>query len=215
MSAVPRGRGRRAALIACATCCAVVASAKAIAAARSANGTCVASPSRNGAETNEIPVQMPVVHVPLDQLLQHEGGWRERGDELDPGAAGCIAASEGSERAARRTRARRARRRSPAPAARSAGSHDRSQPARARARVHREQRPSSPPSGRQVFRPPPAASQSATEADASCEHRGTRASAERQDSVSARRARRQIQRRRLNTRYSVTDVNTIRKTANG
>ena len=91
MSAVPRGRGRRAALIACATCCAAVASAKAIAAARSANGTCVASPSRNGADDDEMPVQMPVVHVPLEELLQHEGGRRECGDELDPGAAACIA----------------------------------------------------------------------------------------------------------------------------
>ena len=59
--AVPRGRGRRAALIACATWCAAVASANAIAAARSANGTCVASPSRKGADTRTPQCSVPVV----------------------------------------------------------------------------------------------------------------------------------------------------------
>ena len=41
---------------------------------------------------------MPVVQVPLDQLLQHERGRCDGGDERDPSAAACIASSEGAER---------------------------------------------------------------------------------------------------------------------
>ena len=96
--AVPRGRGRRAALIACATWCAAMASANAIAAARSANGTCVASPSRKGADASDAPVHVPVVRIALDQLLQHEGGRGKRCNELDLRAPGRVAPAEGSER---------------------------------------------------------------------------------------------------------------------
>ena len=41
---------------------------------------------------------MSVVQIPLDQLLQHEGGRRKRRDELDLRPAGRVAPPESSER---------------------------------------------------------------------------------------------------------------------
>ena len=118
---------------------------------------------------------MPVVQVALEQLLQHERHRRQRSDERDPAVpARWLAVSEGaqdgSDEAEHDERdAEREQR-----AARSPDSRARSRRAGAHARARPVPQPGSRPNDRRTSRSPRAAPRSASSADASCTHGGTR-----------------------------------------
>ena len=96
--AEPRSNGRRAAggSSACATRWALPARTRPRPRA-TVNGSCIASPSRNGGETIRLPCTCPSC-VPLDQLLQDECEGCERPDERDlPRPADRVAAADDGE----------------------------------------------------------------------------------------------------------------------